>query len=49
MGVVGRAVDRLDAEQFAGAIAEHREFAAFDRAAQYGVVVTGGQPGDLQP
>src|SRR5436189_3227776 len=49
MGVIGRAVDRLDAEQCAGAVAENRKLAALDRAAQDGVVVTGGQPGDLQP
>src|SRR5438045_1949414 len=49
MSVVGRTVDRLDAEQCAGAVAEHREFPGLDRAAQYGVVMPGGQPGDLQP
>src|SRR5437763_13099332 len=47
--VIGWAIDRLDAEQCAGAVAEDREFAALDRAAQHGVIMAGGQPGHLQP
>src|SRR3954452_578168 len=46
--VVGRAVDRLDADQRAVAVAEHRERSAFRVAAQHGAVVAGGQSGDLQ-
>src|SRR5580704_9869201 len=48
MGVVGRAVDRFDAEQLAIAVAEYREFALVDRTAQRGVVMARRQPGDLQ-
>src|SRR4051794_31701418 len=48
MRVIGRTVDRLDAEQLPVAIAVHRELATLDRAAQHGVVVPGGEPGDLE-
>src|SRR5580704_113380 len=48
MRVVGRAVDRFDAEQLAVAVAEYREFALVDRTAQRGVVMARRQPGDLQ-
>src|SRR5262252_386370 len=48
MRVVGWAVKRLDAEQLSLAIAEHRELAALDRAADRRVVMAGSQPRDLQ-
>src|SRR5260221_14766895 len=48
MGVIGRLVDRLDAEQFAVAVAEYRELAGFDIAADDGLVVAVGQAGNLQ-
>src|SRR4051812_36946808 len=49
MRMVGRSVDRLDAEQRAVPVAEYRERTAFGVAAQHGLVVTGRQSGDLQP
>src|SRR6266851_8922781 len=49
MGMVGRPVDRFDAEQRAALVAEHRKLAALDPAAYNDLVMPGGQPGDLQP
>src|SRR3954451_11072967 len=48
MRVVGRTVNRLDADQRAVAVAEHRKRTALGIAAQYGPVVAGRQSGDLQ-
>src|SRR5205823_3490290 len=49
VGMVGRAVDRLDAEQRPALVAEDGEFAAPDIAARHGLIMPVGEAGDLQP
>ncbi len=47
-GVVGRLVDRLDAEQLVAGIAESGVLALLGIATQHDVLEAGGEPGDLQ-
>jgi hypothetical protein len=46
--MIGRLINRLDADQAADAIAEYRKMPAFWVTAQDHGVVTGGNPGDLE-